>query len=230
MALRPRVLSPSECTIDLPLIVGFTGPAKSGKDTSAKAISSIIKSLCNVNITMLSFASPIREIGKLFGYTEEQMSNQELKETYLDNYITNVTPRKFMQLVGTDMFRNCLDKNIWVRLLESKIVEKIYPGQVEYLNNGSRWKPNKIYFITDVRFPNEAEAIKKHNGIVIRVNREQGISSAKDAWRKHESEIVMDEITPDYVWNNDSKSALGWCSKSLELFDGIMMEKNITLV
>lgn len=229
MAIRPKEIDPKYVTIDIPLVVGFTGIAKSGKDTSAKAIASELETLYGVKFEMLSFASPIREIGKIFGYTDEQMSKQELKETYLDNKITNVTPRKFMQVVGTDMFRNCLDKDIWVRLLESRLYEQVYPSQIECLNKGSKWKPCKIYFITDVRFPNEADAIRKHNGIVIKINREQHCSSAKDAWRRHESEIVMDEITPDYVWNNDSKSALGWCSKSLDLFDGIMMEKNITL-
>lgn len=229
MAIRPRppLGNPRNVTVDAPLVVGFTGIAKSGKDTSAKTIASTLETICGVKFEMLSFASPIREIGKIFGYTDEQMSNQSLKETYLDNKITNVTPRKFMQLVGTDMFRNCLDKDIWVRLLESKITTPIYPGQIECLKRGSAWKPCMVYFITDVRFPNEADAIRRHNGIVIKINREQCCSLGNSGWRKHESEKSMDDIVPDYVWNNDAKSALGWSTKSIELFREIIKEKKI---
>lgn len=227
MAIRPRTLSPSEVVVDAPLLIGFSGLAKSGKDTAAKAIASTIGTLYGTKCEMLSFAAPIREIGKVFGYTDEQMGNQELKETYLGNKITNVTPRKFMQVVGTDMFRNCLDKDIWVRMLESKIVETLHPGQMECLELGSLWKPAKVYFITDVRFPNEAAAIRRHKGIVIRVDREQTQKSSGE-WRKHESEKVMSEINPDYVWENNANSALFWCCKSLHLFEEVMKDKNIT--
>lgn len=227
MELKPIPTDIRFITVDSPLVVGFTGLAKSGKDTAAKAIASTLETIYGTKFEMLSFASPIREIGKVFGYTDEQMSNQSLKETYFGNKITNVTPRTFMQMVGTDMFRNCLDKDIWVRALESKITDKVCGLHSELISGGATWKPCKVYFITDVRFPNEAEAIRKHKGIVVRVDREQEIQEKSNEWRKHESEKAMSEIIPDCLWINDSNSALTWCSKSIGLFDSVMKEMHI---
>ena len=63
-----------------------------------------------------------------------------------------MTPRKMLQQVGTDLFRNQLHPNTWVNATFAN-----------YHDNN--------WIITDVRFPNELEAIKKHNGITIRINR-----------------------------------------------------------
>jgi hypothetical protein len=56
--------------------------------------------------------------------------------------------------------------------------------------------PNWI--ITDTRFPNEAEAIKKAGGIVIRINR-PGVQPINP----HPSETSLDDWEFDAVINND---------------------------
>jgi len=200
------------------LIIGFTGYAKSGKDTAASAINAVLDQM-GANVERLAFADPIRSVGELFGYTHEQMTDQSLKETYLGNDITGVTPRKFMQLVGSEMFRNSLDKDIWVRFMESRFEND--PGSIggEQLELGfgpDVWKPNRVYLITDVRFENEAEMIKKHGGLLIRINRPSMAPAGE--WRKHESEAFIDTMKVDEDWYNGSNSAMEWAGEAIRQF------------
>lgn len=55
--------------------------------------------------------------------------------------------------------------------------------------------PNWI--ITDMRFPNELQAVKDRGGITIRVNRPGLVES------NHLSETILDSATFDFVINND---------------------------
>ena len=64
--------------------------------------------------------------------------------------------------------------------------------------SGSNW------IITDVRFPNELEAIKKHNGITIRINRGLIERTGKMIQEpEHISETALDNAKFDYVIEND---------------------------
>lgn len=73
-------------------------------------------------------------------------------------------------------------------------------------------KINKGFIITDVRFPNEAKAIKDRGGIIIRVNRDVYIENGVgfkfnplfDNRPEHPSETALDEYIFDYVINNNS--------------------------
>ena len=88
-----------------------------------------------------------------------------------------MTAREVMQYVGTDFFR------------------RIYPdvladcGIKMALSHGSQ-----LAIFTDVRFPNEVEAIQKNGGKVIRLTR---VKSPED---KHESELALEK--ENYDWNN----------------------------
>lgn len=75
----------------------------------------------------------------------------------------NLSPRKLLQLLGTECGRQIIHPNIWVNALFA-----------DFEDNKSDWlsEINSKWIITDVRFPNEAQAIKDRGGIVIRVNRD----------------------------------------------------------
>ncbi|KAF5080352.1 hypothetical protein DSECCO2_119940 [anaerobic digester metagenome] len=89
----------------------------------------------------------------------------------------NYTVRQLLQEVGTDAMRNVIHPNIWVNALFSKYKPKVcsgvthcaLAGKPEISCNQCPEYPNWI--ITDVRFPNEAKAIKDRGGINIRVER-----------------------------------------------------------
>jgi hypothetical protein len=90
-----------------------------------------------------------------------------------------MTNREFLQILGTEIGRN-IDKDIWVKSLFR-----------EY-NKDLDW------IIPDVRFVNEAEAIKSRGGILIKVERDTGYTD------NHASEHALDNYTNfDYVIQNN---------------------------
>jgi len=134
------------------------------------------------------------------------------KNSYKDFNIS-LTPRKLLQLLGTECGRNIIHPNIWTNSLFAdykgvKAPNGKWGGHIKYPN----------WIITDVRFPNEAKAIKDRGGIIIRVNRfteEQKIAFAKTrAGRsnnslqlvlknQHPSETALDDYEFDYVVDNN---------------------------
>ena len=170
------------------------------------------------------FADKLKDIVcLLIGCTREQLENREFKEkelgeewdikiiTYIDgelhkiynpsdyedfdikckypiSYTSNVikqTPRSLLQKIGTDLFRNQLHPNTWVS-----------SAFANYLNNA--------WIFTDVRFPNELEAIKKRKGLTIRVNRGLVERTGKMIQGpEHISETALDDAKFDYVIENN---------------------------
>lgn len=105
-------------------------------------------------------------------------SDEELEHNEINSIINLVklTPRKILQLLGTEAGRNIIHPNIWVNALFSDYIDK-YRGLsiinaetkkevAKYAENESHW------IITDVRFPNELKAVKDRGGISIRINKE----------------------------------------------------------
>lgn len=87
-----------------------------------------------------------------------------------------MTARQVMQFVGTDLFRK-MKNDVWVSATLNKIIKE---------------KP-ALAVITDCRFPNEVESIRKVDGKVIRLTRSPFESS-------HISEIILDQ--DKYDWSN----------------------------
>ena len=77
-------------------------------------------------------------------------------------------------------------------------------------------KNQSNWIITDVRFPNEAQAIKDRGGILIRINRDNG-TRAIDV-NAHLSETALDDYDGfDYVIDNDSDSVRDLIDKVKQL-------------
>ena len=214
-----------------PLIIGLVGKAKSGKDTAA----TLIEQICNikgVSVEREAFANAIREIGRIFGFPEETLTCQELKESYL-HPLFNITPRKFMQMVGSDLFRDHLDKDCWVKLILQKInaladdAKKSY-NEVARHYEDERWAPDSVMIITDVRFPNEVDMIRSQGGFIVKIERTNG-GDSDDAWRQHESEKYIDEIKPDIIWYNNESSAEEWMGEAAKDFGKFCREHKILL-
>ena len=138
-------------------------------------------------------------------------------------YIIKLTPRKLLQLLGTEAGREIIHPNIWVNGLFADYVcddcgQQECPTDEE--DTGQmihRSFPDWI--ITDVRFPNEAKAIKEKGGILIRINRPQyldnGLVIRKD---EHPSETALDDYDGfDYVIENDTNSVQDLVDKVKEL-------------
>lgn len=122
--------------------------------------------------------------------------------------IHKLTPRKLLQLIGTEAGRNIIHPNLWVNALMSryKPIED-YPIIIEeeYI------KDNYIYpnwIITDVRFPNEVKAIEDKGGFIIRVNRYPKTITRSKSINEHE-EIPFDINNEKHrlLWEGQCKQA-----------------------
>jgi len=120
------------------------------------------------NTIKLSFAKPVKDIAKRqFGWDGQKDDRG----------------RKLLQLIGTDVGRE-YNPNIWVEKMEQEFENKEY------------WHTN-IIIIDDLRFNNEAELIKKWEGIIIEIIR-PGYNGDN-----HKSEQGIDKIFINYTIEND---------------------------
>jgi hypothetical protein len=160
-------------------LVGFAGRARSGKDTAALA-------LCEeAGYTKMAFANPIRAgVMAIFGL-QPQHFQDELKEQIIKGI--GYSPRRLMQLLGTEFGRNTLRPGIWLDLFE-RDYERL------------RAQGAKVV-VSDVRFPNEADRIRSLGGIIIYVHRpnlpevEQHESESSFSPHWADLEIVNDQST-----------------------------------
>jgi hypothetical protein len=139
--------------------------------------------------------------------------------------LIKLTPRLLMQLLGTECGRNIIHPNVWVNSLFADYKPKEAPYKhlgdlLEDKHHGLLNSPNWI--ITDMRFPNELQAVKDRGGITIRVNRpdiydsgikmyhhSKGVSTMTEEYKKakrneHPSETALDTAKFDYVIDNNS--------------------------
>ena len=158
------------------MLIGISGKKGCGKDTVSDYICEKYKFI------KLDFAGPLKECCKnIFNFDNEQLygNNKEVVDEFW-----GVTPREIMQYLGTDLFRYSLKnkfpnigENIWVMLMENKI-KKL---------------KNTNIIISDVRFVNEFDMIKKLGGVVIRVDRNQD-----------KNEKFKDHISENNLFNFDN--------------------------
>jgi hypothetical protein len=141
-------------------ICGFQG---SGKDTVAAI-------LVEHGFVKMSFAGLLKDIVSILfqwdrdlleGITTESRKWRETVDEWWTTrlHIPNLTPRYVLQHIGTDVFRNHFHPDIWIAALERKLI-----------NHMNLKNLNKVV-ITDCRFSNEIEMIRKLNGLFVHVHR-----------------------------------------------------------
>lgn len=154
------------------MIIGICGRQGSGKDTAALMINKIT----NNRFTTKRFSAKLKEFaGILLGVPADLFEDREFKESYIPQY--GMTVRELLQRFGTDFIRETVHPNLWVEatLLDYK---------------------DHNWIIPDVRFINEADAVKSRGGIIVKINRK----TKKDI---HPSENEMDFVIPDYEIDNN---------------------------
>ena len=201
------------------MIISISGKMYHGKDTVGKILqcitagydkNMILKALVQPEYKppvetaweIRKFAEPLRKVASiLLNLPEDYLYTDAFKKSYLppqwdvvrqtvenDEHSNDVyralpmTGREFLQKLGTDAIRNGLHENAWL--------------------NGfiSQYTPSSKWFITDTRYPNEYYAVKKKDGIVIRVIRPSAVSNTVN---EHISETSLDNMPFDYVIIND---------------------------
>lgn len=142
------------------MIVGVLGLIGSGKGTVGEILQ-------EVGFHQLSFASGVKDVTSVMfnwprnlleGDTVESRTFRETPDKFWSEKMgKEFTPRLALQLMGTEVGRNVFHPDFWVIKIENEIKSR---------------KDNCV--ITDVRFENEIESIKKMGGILIEIKR--GIS------------------------------------------------------
>ena len=141
------------------MIIGICGFIGSGKDTVADFLVNFHE------FRRESFASTLKDsVAAVFGWDRTLLEGRtaEAREwrEQVDPWwaarlnMPTLTPRWVLQYWGTEVCRRGFHDDIWIASLENK------------LRNS---KDNIV--ISDCRFPNEIEAIKKANGVIVWVQR-----------------------------------------------------------
>ncbi|QOV06189.1 deoxynucleoside monophosphate kinase [Streptomyces phage Salutena] len=168
------------------LIIGLSGYARSGKDTAAEA-------LVQYGWTRAAYADKLREFLLALDplipghWGAGNLRLRRLIEQTGWDYAKTTYPevRALLQRAGTEAGRKVLGSNVWVDALFREHAD--VPALV----------------VTDVRFPNEAQAIADRGGVMIRVTR-RGVGPARDrAGRVHESETALDSWPFDHWLDNN---------------------------
>lgn len=228
------------------MIIALSGRAGSGKDT----VGEIIQYLTGVdadgkfskylnwshssNFEIKKFAGKLKVIGSILsGVPVEYFEDQDFKKLPM-SLEWGMTYREFLQKLGTEAMRDGLHTNVWVNALfadyhptpnksmEESFMEQFVTGSSEIHYQLPNW------IITDMRFPNELDAVQSKGGITIRVNRYPDVKvshsgkegdftiekfdknnpkhialKAGEDKTLHPSETALDDAKFDYVIEND---------------------------
>ena len=140
-------------------IIAFCGFIGAGKDSAAAYL------VRERGFVKLSFAGLVKDIlsvlfswdrNKLEGLTIEDRAWREQTDPWWSEKlgIPEFSPRYAMRFLGTDLFRNHFHQDIW-----TLGVERLLDG-------------HKKVVITDCRFPNEIEMLKRHGAVLVHIVRE----------------------------------------------------------
>jgi hypothetical protein len=160
------------------MIIGLCGRKGCGK-------SSFADYAVELGLKKLSFASPIKNALEAMGVDEVRLNDPDLKERPTSYVFGGLTPRRLMQLLGTEFGRNLVSNSIWI----------------DHLIERMRGMGGDDFIIDDVRFDNEAEAIKLEGGIIVEVIRDDSFYSKNDT---HISEHGVSTELIDEQFDNKS--------------------------
>jgi len=158
------------------MIIGLCGAAGSGKNTTADVLTGVF------GVAQVSFAGPIYQaVAAITGLPVEHLQDRAVKEQPIA--WLGRSPRELLQTLGTEWGRDLIHREIWVRRAMQE----------------AKQHPNVV--ITDVRFNNEAQAIREVGGFVWEIRRlSAGIPGG------HSSEAgVSEELIDLRIDNNGSQ-------------------------
>ena len=182
-------------------LIGISGKTQSGKDLLGQLINlkltfgvlnqRLVDAIATKDLLFdtVKYADKLKDvICVLLGCTRLQLEDDNYKNKILPSHwwyfktknnillnynddktltgleLIKLTPRRMLQLFGTECGRQIIHPNIWI----NATFENYNP----YSARGSDYKSTESkWIITDVRFPNEAEAILDRGGTLIRINR-----------------------------------------------------------
>lgn len=191
------------------MLIGVVARKGHGKDTVGDHL------VANHGFQKKAFADKVKSVARaLFPHLTEAQCYGPIEVKEALDAITGVTPRWIFQQVGTEIGRQ---SNFFVfeglgisseMVLDVLHLYDVKPGPTAWIDALLRTEgygtlktveaalhPSLSYVVTDVRFPNEAEAIQKKRGSIIKVVRP---SFDTGAFNDHASETEVDDCPSDY--------------------------------
>jgi dephospho-CoA kinase len=170
------------------MIIGFAGKKRSGKDTIANFL------VENYGFKRFAFGDAVKEVSRhLFGLNEEQLYGDNKEEIVEE---LGISPREIFQKLGTEFGRNYLHE-LFPSLRVSRGTIWTYHFENFVKNN-----KNTNIVISDVRFENEMEVIRKCGGKIYFIESD---------YAKKEDNHISEEISKEkYLYDGiiDNKGTL----------------------
>lgn len=170
--------------------IAFVGPMGSGKTTSAEY-------LVKQGFTRVGFADAVKDIAAWFldGMVYFLGFGGEVKDRdWINENKGRPEIRKLLQFIGTDIGREMYGENVWVAKLLSTLDD------------------DTDYVVDDVRFSNEADALRGAGFTIVRIDRDPGerthyLASTYDVEKvaellEHPSEQQQMDIIADWTLVN----------------------------
>lgn len=165
--------------ITAPVIIGLCGKAGSGKSTAGQWF------IREFDAVPVSFAAPLKRMAqKIYSLTDAQLYGTQAEKEAVDPRYGK-SARQLLQFLGTDVCRDILGEDIWIRAaLED----------VDRFRKATPVGKPLIFVFEDLRFPNEARALKLRGGKIIKLVCPDRSSEADES---HPSEKLVDQIDAD---------------------------------
>lgn len=161
------------------IIVGFGCKRRRGKDTCSQMAKELLEEW-GYPVRLDAFAASLKEgIGKgVFGLTNEQLYGEA---KFAVDPFWGLTPRDILQRGGTEAMRNTFGQDIWVQTVERRAAVD----------------PETSVLLSDVRFPNEVEGLRRLGGYAVLVDRPLDLipTATSPEEDQHASETSLDHFT-----------------------------------
>lgn len=175
------------------MIFGLTGVAQVGKDTAAKALiesgyrrvgfaDALREMLYALNPLIPTSGVDVDERGEIIPASAVTRLREVVDVFGWEGAKQSKEVRELLQRLGTEAGREILGENIWI---DTAL------GEFDY------FKTNKIV-VSDVRFDNEAEAIRRRCGVVVKIER-PGFAPINN----HASDAGISAELIDHIVTND---------------------------
>lgn len=168
------------------------------------------------------FAGKLKTIASILtGIPVEMFEDQEFKKTFLsrewdtivlkpgkrqdglfgkgESEIKQTTVRELLQKLGTEAMRDGLHTNVWVNALFADYVPRLQFEKSFHGMKGAVPVEEPNWIITDMRFPNEMEAVYKREGFTIRVVRQHDVKIQHSGNPNDYTIEKFDETNPKHI-------------------------------
>lgn len=177
-------------------LIGLSGKARSGKDLVADTCKELY------GWRKMKLADPLKRMCRdMFGLTLEHTDGH-----WKEDKLGTTTPRNLMISIG--QLGRSVDPNFWIKRLQAEV---LLTPQAQL----------GTYVIADVRFKNEADWIKNHGGLLVRLERAIELRGGDIA---DSSETELDsyegfDLKIGESWNVDANDVPAICTRIKEALE-----------